>query len=1552
MRLLRLSLALVVVLSLALVAVPPPRAALAQAPTGIEVTDNGNTPDTFKTDNGKCSLWEALQAAAGPRTNDDCGPDPTGGPVLITFAPSVTTAKLEDDLPDITTNVAILGPVTLDFTNVTTIGFDVEDQGILSLTNLVVRKAAYTAIDSRGIVNIAGVSFDSNKSGVDGGAIRSSGKLNIAGANFVGNESPSTGGAISLSGGQTLIAGTAFNGNSAGEHGGAIDLNTGKLEIYDSVFNGNIATGGDTSKGGGAIYITNSGNVSPTLVIRSVFNGNLSPEGVGGAIFYNVQDDDFPLNIRDSSFQGNLAGIPTEQRNGGAIMSWGLANIYGSTFLNNAAAGDGGAIALEDDGKLVMANSTFSANAAGDQGGAIAIQNTNYATVTTNAAVITNVTFGLNVAPPGGGGTFFNDDPRYDLLRLTNTIISGVSGVDSCADNDNDDPTVDSLGHNLDTGNGCGLDGTGDLTDANAALQAPFFNGGPLASLLTQMPSPASDAIDTGDGEACAAAPVNNVDQRGFPRGADGDGAGGGSCDMGALEAPGLVAGFGSTPQAPGPIDLGNAQVNQGELTSVISVFETGNKALTVNNPQLGGANAADFSVSGLPISISDGGSAKEITVTCAPKAVGERIASLTLSTNDPNNSEVVFGLRCTGTPQPVPGFGSSPAAPGPLGFGLVNVGEPKNLTFQLVESGDTTLTVSNPQIGGLNPGDFSVVVGLPASIANNAAPQNVTIRCTPTDQGVRSATLTVTTNDPTRPTVEFTLTCEGRIPPEPPLSLPGDSLLNNGSAGSPGPYGLAVSPDGRDIYVADSGDDLLTHFRIDDEGDLTRVRVYAQGGTDGAGNSISGIETPRRVAVSPDGDNVYVTGNASDSVTAFGRNPETGALTFLDFVTEGESYGCRLVIGNPPQCTGTIDGLNGAHGVVVSPDNKYVYVSSNADDAIVVFTRDPSDGGLVSNSLLLRNPRFVQSFKDATNLNGARGIVVSPDGTNLYVAALDGDRVTALSRNADGRVGAVLNSIVDGQFVGNPPFLFQVESLDEVFDLAISPDGRDLYVTSLYSTSGTDGALVRFRRDTTDGGRIRYGGAILDSGNSLGADRLGEASGVAVSPDGQFVYVGAYRDDAVTVFSRNPSTGTLIEVVQEVSRAVPSPALGGPRLVAISPDGGVLYVTAFDDNALVALPFARVPVLTSLSPASAQAGGAAFTLTVNGEGFAPNAKVYWNFTERPTTFVNSTQLRASIAAGDIGGAGAVSVEVRNPGLGGGDSNRLDFTITAVNQNPVPSITQISPEGAPAGSGGLLVTISGAGFTPVSAVLFNGEERESTYIGPTSMQVQLLDGDTALPGLAGISVRNPAPGGGTSTAAAFTVAAPGQNPTPSITSLSPASANAGSLSQPQLVVTLIGAGFIPGVQVSWNGAARPTTYVNGTTVRVTLSSGDLQAPGAYSVVATNPAPGGGDSNTATFTVGTAGSNPVPAITSIGVAISGGRIVLQISGSGFAAGATVRVNGQVRTPSSLAGNFIRVPLNPGDYRPALVSVTNPTPGGGQSNEALLAVRVMVIPLLRR
>ncbi len=97
--------------------------------------------------------------------------------------------------------------------------------------------------------------------------------------------------------------------------------------------------------------------------------------------------------------------------------------------------------------------------------------------------------------------------------------------------------------------------------------------------------------------------------------------------------------------------------------------------------------------------------------------------------------------------------------------------------------------------------------------------------------------------------------------------------------------------------------------------------------------------------------------------------------------------------------------------------------------------------------------------------------------------------------------------------------------------------------------------------------------------------------------------------------------------------------------------------------------------LLTRLVPSSASAGGASFTLTVNGSNLIAGSVVQWNGLARTTTYVSNSQLAAAISADDIAAPGVDQVTVVNPAPGGGNSNALTFTVTPDPTPPDSSIT-------------------------------------------------------------------------------------------------------------------------------------------------------------------------------------------------------------------------------------------------------------------------------------
>ena len=306
-------------------------------------------------------------------------------------------------------------------------------------------------------------------------------------------------------------------------------------------------------------------------------------------------------------------------------------------------------------------------------------------------------------------------------------------------------------------------------------------------------------------------------------------------------------------------------------------------------------------------------------------------------------------------------------------------------------------------------------------------------------------------------------------------------------------------------------------------------------------------------------------------------------------------------------------------------------------------------------------------------------------------------------------------------------------------------------------------------------------------------------------------------------------------------------------------------------------------PSIVSLTPGSAPAGGPAFTLTVDGGGFAAGASVQWNGAARSTTVVSPTRVTASIAAADIATVGTATVRVVNPGAVA--SNPATFTITGAGACPTGQFfaeyfNNVTLSGTPVrtacetainydwGSGGpaglpvdnFSVRWSGRFMFVSGSTIFTARADDGVrlFLDGVAIIDQWRDQPattyTATSTLTGgehdVKVEYYERGGLALAQASWSLVAA---PNPTLTSLSPTSAAAGG---PAFTLTANGTNFVSNSTVLWNGAAQPTTFVSATQLTASIGADDIATPGSASVTVRNA--DAAVSNALTFTIGGTG----------------------------------------------------------------------------------------------
>ncbi len=282
---------------------------------------------------------------------------------------------------------------------------------------------------------------------------------------------------------------------------------------------------------GGGLAVLNDGNgggilvgANATLLLNNSVITNNQAASDGGGVFIA---DGASLSLNNSTISNNTA-----QRFGGGIGANPNSEltISNSTLNNNIANANGGGIVFRSFAKLLITNSTISGNTTAGGGGGIYSDTRASADAAGETLTMINSTITQNIASDDGGGLRIRDVS----LTLQNNLILGnqagnprfnefIAFSQSLA---NSSISQNLIGQqfgieiNLQTDNI--IVNADELPDILSPLAD---NGGPT---LTHALPAGSPAIDAGDSAICAAAPINNLDQRGEPRDAN--------CDIGAFE--------------------------------------------------------------------------------------------------------------------------------------------------------------------------------------------------------------------------------------------------------------------------------------------------------------------------------------------------------------------------------------------------------------------------------------------------------------------------------------------------------------------------------------------------------------------------------------------------------------------------------------------------------------------------------------------------------------------------------------------------------------------------------------------------------------------------------------------------------------------------------------------------------------------------------------------------------------------------------------------------------------------------------------------------------
>lgn len=402
-------------------------------------------------------------------------------------------------------------------------------------------------------------------------------------------------------------------------------------------------------------------------------------------------------------------------------------------------------------------------------------------------------------------------------------------------------------------------------------------------------------------------------------------------------------------------------------------------------------------------------------------------------------------------------------------------------------------------------------------------------------------------------------------------------------------------------------------------------------------------------VAIGSVGQHVYAAGTRDGvgAVFVFQRNALDGRLTEIGVVRDG---------------VGGVTGIGGASDLVLSSDQRFLYVAGSSSDAIAVFSRNTSTGQL----------SFVRHYQDGTpgidGLGGVRGLLFAPGGTHLYAAGTVDDAIAVFAVNASTGLltpASVLRQTDPG-----------VDGLNGVVDLAWSTTAGHLIAVAPVNQS-----LAAFARNSGSGA-LTPAGLIQNFELPVAAQNaLIDPVNVLVESDRVFVASASSNRVSRFRFATAP-TASFAHEFSIVDAQAGVTGMVGPRTLSYDPDQARLYVGS-DSGAL------HLFSLLGAQPQLLETQTAALSPVLNGlttMAFSHNLRQLYTMGANPTGGVavwtrergsrcpTSGLRQIGSQAVDIAPAGSVEFQI------GGDIfanalGQLEYTVRADTRNPAEELS-------------------------------------------------------------------------------------------------------------------------------------------------------------------------------------------------------------------------------------------------------------------------------------
>jgi YVTN family beta-propeller protein len=396
-------------------------------------------------------------------------------------------------------------------------------------------------------------------------------------------------------------------------------------------------------------------------------------------------------------------------------------------------------------------------------------------------------------------------------------------------------------------------------------------------------------------------------------------------------------------------------------------------------------------------------------------------------------------------------------------------------------------------------------------------------------------------------------------------------------------PSGIAITPDGQHVYLANEARGVATVIRAQSGSTLVN---------DIEGSPVVTGTDPRAVAIAPNGK-AYVVNHDAGTVSIIdttGSKPVVLATVPVGLnptavaITPDGAQAWVAVAGDPSVDTGELVTISTATNDIVNPANPIEVCTGPTSLAM---TTPPSSGPRAYVACTDDNAYMIdvntRGFMNPvlTVPGSPTGVAATPDGTRVFVTNADDSSVSVFDTTTSSRIDVPVGShpsaiaITPAAILPNGPLAYVTNADDDSVSVLDTSTATPQLIDTL-STGADPGGVAITPVQMGSGGSNGYIAYVANSGDdtvsayftktgnpvtSRAIDVGARPDSVAIGPDGSLVYASAANLNAV--FAVNTSTNAI---------GVPIPVGHAPEGVSVSPAGDALYSAGFADGTVSAI--------------------------------------------------------------------------------------------------------------------------------------------------------------------------------------------------------------------------------------------------------------------------------------------------------------------------------------------------------------------------------------------